>query len=296
MKALNFVLGREQKKPATTRTVERASLLGLPRELRLQIYIYVIHADFSSRPGKRCLAKVTTQENATKPASSAPPISQLPWCSLMLSSSAIADELHALMKESSFAQNNENTTYALDLKASPSGTELENLVWKQLFCPPHQARVLVANIISSEDQVKFYRPGMVFNFSPILSSVFQALTLFLDCGPRMDSKNPLKKHLALEELVIVLHDGRGSIDHYGFNEGNKLNAERWRTWRQLCRAIKWVVEYGRVHRYVKKIKLECGSWKREWIVPEPEKSGLGMSRWMWKWHRLEFDWRANMPK
>jgi len=125
---------------------KHASLLGLPRELRLQIYKHILPEDI-------CYT-IDTNEIRTIAASKPRPLlhrSQhyvVPWILLLLVCKAIGEEVRSFIETtSSLAHDQEinSRTYTmyLDLQKRRAGP----LIWRQVPCAPKDARVLVATCV-----------------------------------------------------------------------------------------------------------------------------------------------------
>lgn len=199
---------------------KRASLLGLPRELRLHIYSYVRETDI----GFRVLDRFHDGHNRdrgfqTTPIRSNEPF-YLPWLALMLTCRTIASEIslsllppistrayadyHGLVDDVA----SEQRTCRIDLELTGSG-QVGEVKWRTLPCAPIETRFLHARLhfrgdaVDSDSEFSFWGDG---GPRGVVRSLYQTLNLFLHCGPRLDANNPLAAPVHLEELVVEVED------------------------------------------------------------------------------------------
>lgn len=130
---------------------DRASILGLPTELRLRIYDYCIHMD------PICVAvkdiQHTTGSNGTQAILVPNPGLKLqrhiPWLNLQLTCRFISSELKSYTSDTAFLKNKNNRTYVLDLDVYCNDRPIKSnrlAIWRSLPCPPHKADHLVINV------------------------------------------------------------------------------------------------------------------------------------------------------
>lgn len=175
----------EQLPPPTAMTdISRASLLGLPCELRLQIYNHARHLDFTvlkagpehrfARVRLDALPKHRSEDRLC-----------LHDVELMLTCRAIANEV----RES-------NRTYELNHRAN----NVQRLTWRRLPCSPADIQVLLLTCAFKGDR-RYWCWG---NGAPgsVVMSLCDTLRCFLRCGPMTETKRPLPEHLHLRELVV----------------------------------------------------------------------------------------------
>ena len=111
----------------------QASLLGLPEELRLQIYQHVFALN---------LAYPVLQFWQRFPKLNPDARLVVPWINLMLSCKTLAIELRSFMSEKTFLNDDNNTTWFLELEARIGGRQLGRTTWQRLPCPPEKVRIL----------------------------------------------------------------------------------------------------------------------------------------------------------
>lgn len=186
-------------------TNERASLLGIPRELRLQMYNELFTTDIKSKKVERWTEKFVYEKEETDYGFRAVPSLgerlQIPWVNLLLTCRVIADELHAIMNEASFLEQDENRTYVLDLEPTNGlgGT------WSRIPCPPSQAKFLLANFhFFAGEGIKTRGCGGPM---PVVREIYQTLNFFIHCGPNLDPQRALHQymHLRRVDVTAVLH-------------------------------------------------------------------------------------------
>ncbi|KAF7351183.1 hypothetical protein MSAN_01549200 [Mycena sanguinolenta] len=152
-------------------------LLGLPTELRLQIYDGVVHLPIDCR--------VATGDSHRQhalwrqpPAAQLAPVLTIPWFSLMLVCKTITEELRDYLYTSG------NTTYELEI----DNTDLK---WGSV-------RILQANL-ALHFGTGFWGCG---GPNPILSQLYQVLNRFIHNGPLLARRSPLVNHIHLNTLIV----------------------------------------------------------------------------------------------
>lgn len=195
----------------------RASLLGLPAELRLRIYDNVIDFEIHSPeifvpfpdPDKEdrrfkdnsfnlsyVFGKTTIKRRY--PDEKLPPPS---WLSLQSTCRTIYLELRAHIQRPEERQVDDAAhTYAISILAKCG--RLESLHFTSIPCPLKHCRVLQARITYREYGMmrRFWGDGGPM---PVVRELYQTLNLFLHCGPKFDVARPLPQPLKLEKLVVV---------------------------------------------------------------------------------------------
>ncbi|KAF7351181.1 hypothetical protein MSAN_01549000 [Mycena sanguinolenta] len=160
-------------------------LLGLPTELRLQIYDGVVHLPIDCQVAGRPSSKLQ------QPALPAPVLS-ISWLSLMLVCKTITEELRDYLLASG------NTTYELDIDTLDKRHIIADTVtWRQIPCPPRSVRRLQANLVL-HFRTRFWGDG---GPAPILSQLYQVLNRFIHNGPLLARQTPLVNHIHLDTLI-----------------------------------------------------------------------------------------------
>jgi hypothetical protein len=180
--------------PATTRT----TLLGLPSELRLEIYRQVCQLTVDIQPlrGFRLIRRYPRHPRhplrlrgsyiSVKEFRESPAHFHTPWQDLMRCSKTIAEELRHFMESSSFLDEDQNRTYVIDLE--PTGG-LVSVIWRKLPCRQQHVRDLIINVRRAA------------------RATISTLNLFIHSGAPLDRTKPLAFPLALQKLrVNVLVD------------------------------------------------------------------------------------------
>lgn len=263
--------------------VKRASLLGLPRELRLQIYQHVFETDihhtvlkqwrhtFSSEKGFISVPDFNKNEKFT-----------MPWLNLMLTCKATALEIRAAMQEPSFLGNERNRTYVLDLEATRGGMSLGAATWRQLPCAPAQVQVLEASYNASCGLQTWGDGGP----HGITSGLYQTLNHLIHCGPRFDSKKPLPEKMRLKKLHVVVESrGVSEREKENMHYMMRMSTDPQTTLYSLGSIVGQIVNTGVLRGFVDHIQLSCGDKVLNWNPAEVEGEGLPEY-----WNRYGFDW------
>lgn len=124
----------------------QASLPGLPRELRLQIYQHVFALDLDCTI-LEAWKDEHTQAHGFRSVPELNPNARLvvPWVNLMLTCKDFAIELQSCMSEKAFLKSEQKRTWSLDLEAKRGGMTLGHTTWRHIPCHPKQLRVLEAS-------------------------------------------------------------------------------------------------------------------------------------------------------
>ena len=119
---------------------EQASLLGIPPELRLHIYDYVLEMDLDCQ----VLTRMDHKPRTSVPIRSPDTHLRLPWLSLMRSCKDIGAEIsfHMQAALSDTSVTTRRHTYVLELDVQHT---VQNVTWRRISCAPQDARVLVAH-------------------------------------------------------------------------------------------------------------------------------------------------------
>ncbi|CAK4030206.1 Hypothetical predicted protein [Lecanosticta acicola] len=260
-----------------------ASLLGLPRELRLQIYEEVFALDLEHA----ILDQWTDTHSAEKGFVSVPDLTSetlcIPWLCLKLTCRTIAFEIRARMRQNSFLEDAEKRTYTLDLEATRRGVALGTTTWRRLPCAPQQTEYLHAFYNASRGFQAWGDGGP----HGITSGLYQTLNHFVHCGPRLDSRYLLPKPLHLKELRITI-ESRGVPDeedehaHYRLSERD-TNPKT--TLYSLGTIVGQIKRTGVLRGFMDRIVLACDEEQLVWYAEDAEGNGIPEH-----WNRYGFDW------
>ncbi|KAK4502993.1 hypothetical protein PRZ48_006420 [Zasmidium cellare] len=264
----------------------RASLLGVPAELRREIYSHVFttdiqhtilsewHHTFSRDIGFKSVPDLVKDEKLT-----------IPWLNLMLTCKALAIELRAVMMEPSFQADEQNTTYVIDLEATRGGMALGAATWRQLPCAPVQARCIEAYYNASCGLQTWGDGGP----HGITSGLYQTLNHLVHCGPRFDMKRPLPQPMHIEELRLVVEE-RGVPPREEANTHflvRKRDAET--TMISLGSIVGQIVNTGVLRGFVDRVRVSTGEKVLNWNPAEVGEGGIPEY-----WNRYGFDWGTEL--
>ncbi|KAM3416708.1 hypothetical protein BST61_g8299 [Cercospora zeina] len=268
-------------------TIERASLLGLPRELRLEIYQHIFALDL------RCTIlngwrDTHTQEHGFR---SVPEVNSdaefiVPWLSMMLTCKVLASEMQSVMKEKAFLHNAETTTWSLDLEAKRGGMALGNTTWQCIPCPPNRVSILQASYNTKRGFQSWGDGGP----HGITSGLYQTLNFILHCGPRFNPKYRLPSSMHLEELRISLESREDATrqyedDHYMSLSDRETNPETMLY--AMGSIVGQIVNTGVLRGYVDMITVSSVDNDKTLSWMPKEVKGDGIPEY---WHRYGFEW------
>ena len=190
---------------------EKPSFVGLPTELRLKIYDYVIHADIDCVILKDILH--TTGSNGTQavlvPVPKQNLLCHIPWLNLLLTCNRVAWEMRSHMAESSFLNEEKNRTCVLDLDVyhdSESSKPNRHVTWRSLPCSPSDAQVLVMNVTGRGCPGPWTEGGA----ASLARALYQLLNHLLHKGPRIVTGHILPEHMVLRELILNINIGENT--------------------------------------------------------------------------------------
>lgn len=183
----------------------RASLLGLPPELRLKIYGFMCHVDINCtilqdiehifRRGAK--AKLIPNPEANLALS-------VPWINLPLTCRTICSELKSFMAGGPFLSNEDNRIYVLELDVYNDKTKaIRKAVWRKVPCPPEHAQILQMNIVTVTGDGPWTEGGP----ASLARAVYQMLNHTCHNGPRMVRRRPLPNHMQVKDLTINIDIG-----------------------------------------------------------------------------------------
>ncbi len=190
-----------------TTTIPRASLLGLPAELRLKIYDFTLLADVDCRVIDDIdHSKDSNGTHATLiPNPRADLALAIPWLNLLLTCRIISSELRSYLRESACLKHNENRTYVLDLKVLGSQVQKprRTIIWRRIPCAPNEANCLVMNVSTRPEPGPWTEGGP----ASLARALHQVLNHTVHLGPRMVRDTLLEKHMELQDLLINVEIG-----------------------------------------------------------------------------------------
>lgn len=218
----------------------RSSLLGVPTELRLQIYDYLLDPEiaYTALTG---FHKESTSFNARPIFVNGYDASlHLPWIRLLQTCRTISDELRAHIRKRTTVCSKANEiavpnstkevhgheytsggTYVLAVRSNDGPNDIGEVTWRRVSCSPAQVRRLVVNI-AFDVRMAWWGDG---GPSAAPRSLYQLLNLFIHCGPRLDPIRPLEQHIRLDEMqiyLLVLDSGLGPRSWVGINLGGSV--------------------------------------------------------------------------
>lgn len=230
---------------------ERATLLGLPTELRLRVYDYCIHTELV------CVAvkdiKHTTGSNGTQavliPNQGLRLRRHIAWLNLELTCRFVATEIRSYMNETSFLNNKNNRTYELDLDVYCNYAPLKSVrpvVWRSLPCAPDKADIVIINVAARQGPGPWTEGGA----ASLARALYQLLNQLLHKGPLLAAGKRLPSHMRLNELVIIVDIGtERSPPETGCNTQPSYN------FRTLMSGWEQVSRTGALVNFLEKTKL-----------------------------------------
>ncbi|KAK5706119.1 hypothetical protein LTR97_001105 [Elasticomyces elasticus] len=187
-----------------------ASFLGIPRELRLQIYEELQEQNLECKVLKKWRGGHDSRGFYATPIRDPEARLIIPWLSLLLSCRAIAAEMQSWIRNQAQAQGDDkHSTYIMETDlGGQESQDMGNVIWQRIPCAPTSAKVLLVHCYT-DTRNSFWGDGGPLN---IVRSMYQTLNLFLHCGPRLNPEKPLQDgHLHLRELVIHMHLRQGAL-------------------------------------------------------------------------------------
>ncbi|KAK1067176.1 hypothetical protein LTR33_011410 [Friedmanniomyces endolithicus] len=261
-------------------TVPRASLLGIPTELRLQIYDSLMDEDVNYAVIKRWTGGHGRDGFFTTATRNPEASLNLPWLSAMLSCPTIAYEMRSLMRNRKEGDS-KYTTYVMSAELGNGGGDVRDVTWQRLPCAPSDAEVLIIECGAESDDFEPWGDGGPRN---IVRSMYQTLNLFLHCGPRLDPTNPLLLgHVHLRELVVNVRM-RGEIRQYFSMSGEPIKFSRSAYTLIRDMILRPLCYTGLLVGYVDRAAISDG--KEESVMPmRTERGGVPEH-----WDRYGFEW------
>ena len=227
----------------------RASLLGLPPELRLQIYDY-LRFDHKLQLNLKTVRHTPLKRGHQR--------YLVPWCGLLQAHSVFAHELRSLLKADTADVSCE---YVVEIDLS-GNTSLDAAVWwTRMPCAPAKVRFLTVNVtVSGANQL--HNPKETKRLG---IGLFSSLTHFLHCGPSLDEARELEDAIHLKHLTFnVGMLEADQILHYG---------KRSLTIDTIGRAVDTIARNGALYSLVEHIQFNsidlCSSIPIEQVLTSP---------------------------
>ncbi|KAF8138080.1 hypothetical protein K438DRAFT_1996403 [Mycena galopus ATCC 62051] len=215
-------------------------LLGLPCELRLQIYDALPLDCELCRPRRRKFAKKRSERE--------PPLA-IPWLALILVCKTIADELRHV-----YTSTSGNTAYHLEVDNLRNSYSLAHMVtWRRIPCPPSSVRTLQVDLLLNMAS-RFWSSGGPSQ--TILGDLVDVLNHFIHNGPLLLRRLPLRQHIHLDTLIFHIRVIEGAPDPrgpHGPYDETTANSTKKRLRGEFEQYISRLVEEGPLFGMVDKI-------------------------------------------
>ena len=262
-----------------------ASFLGLPAELRLEIYERVLQLDVAYSVLNGTSEDWCAYTPYGRTLREAHARLQLPWQALMLVCKHVRLELRHLMQAPGPISTEARFTYDAELKMSTNCYDLERLAWRKIPCPPARTTKVVAYLnVRDVKEIRFGGDGGV---TPILQALYQSLNHLLHCGSTLSTTRPLKDPMRIKELVVVYDHGEVATttqeDRPWLGPVIHGRTRHPSTFRSLCGRIGSILYTGILSGYIEEVRV-CSTYDEQTkVVTE----GVGLSDY---WARAGFKW------
>ncbi|KAK4891727.1 hypothetical protein LTR27_009735 [Elasticomyces elasticus] len=239
-------------------TFPPASFLGIPRELRLQIYEKLQEKDLEYKVLDKWSGGFDTRGFFATPIRNAEARLVCPWLSLLLSCRAIAAEMQSLIRNQAQGDD-KHSTYVMETDiGGQESQDMGNVIWQRMPCAPTSAKVLLVHCYT-DTRNNFWGDGGPLN---LVRSMYQTLNLFLHCGPRLNPEKPLQDgHLHLRELVIHMHLRQGA-NYFTYADGSTGRSDAYT---EMC---------GRICTFLRHMGVLSYSFERVRITDGKEEGGF----------------------
>ena len=271
-------------------TEPRPTLLGIPPELRLQIYDYVRHSDPEYAPIKsynRYSVREQSQHSFEAMAERSNQCLRLLWLDLMLACRTLAAELRVFISRvdkpaatvdaasNAIADANmapEDRTYVIDLELYGN---IRRLTWRHLLCPPTDVQILrVRCSFVGADRPHDFIEIFWGDGGPasIVRSLYHSLNCLLHCGPRLDVAKPLPQDIYLRELIIEVDEEHQEYKPRGRGDSIYSNVEF------LSRVL---LNHGVLFGYVDLLRITCKGSDIERVIRKVEGAAVRAKLSLW---------------
>jgi hypothetical protein len=242
----------------------RASLLGLPTELRHLIYQHV----FLLPINHLILTSWSDVHSAEHGFREVPDLNrsvplQIPWLNLSLTCRTLAQEIRSAMREARYASDERLHTYVLHLEGRRGGVWLGATTWVALPCPPEEVRVLEVSYDANSGFQAWGSGGP----HGITSGLYQTLNHLTHCGPRLDSRFELARPMHIRELRIVVErrEGKGEERSRGEVQVDERETDPETMLYALGSIVGRIVNTGVLKGFVDRIRMrESGGQTLQW--------------------------------
>jgi hypothetical protein len=273
--------------------IKQASLLGLPRELRLKILEYLIEADVNSRVPRSDIGDYEAPSNRrwrqllpqTQPAEHYPSL-HVPWIPISQTCKVTLHEVRSLVNNTATQNCDQVYDLAIDFGTSKEPGDPLRIIWTKIPCAPQDAKVLLVTI-TADPHFSLFGDGGPSRPARIL---YRLLHSILHYGPRLTAAKPLAEHMRLQELRVIVkqyHDPV-MVDDWDERFSKRGQAPQphpllpcWHLWRVLSTAS----GSGLLTNYVEQVRLE--DERREYEFELGEVPGWKPSK---VWVKYGFDW------
>lgn len=188
-------MGTHSRLPALRMTAsQKASLLGIPTELRLAVYDVVLNTDLDCRILEGWESGHGRQGFWSRPRRNEQARLDVAWCNLLLTCKTIHDELEPHMSQTLTG------VYIADIERR-SQHSLGSFTWRRLDCHPRNVKQMIVRFKHEGDFKSTFWGDAAPH--PIVRELFQTLNVLLHCGPRMDIKRELPEPMHIDKLAII---------------------------------------------------------------------------------------------
>lgn len=197
---------------------DRATLMGIPQELRNEIFSFLFHADigYEMVSDWRTL-KFRRDREPNKfrtiifPVRRQPATMHIPWLALMQTNRALFQQVQTFRQSRTYKQDDANQTWTMELQSSELGLGISGTTWRSIPCPPSEARRLRIHF-----KYISFREASDGGPTSQVSQLVQVLNHVIHCGPFMNSARLLSDpmHLLSVDLLAIfkheqMHDQLG---------------------------------------------------------------------------------------
>jgi hypothetical protein len=259
----------------------RASLLGLPTELRLKIYDLLLNADIDYRFIRdiyHIFDSHGTQAALLPDEVSKDFQSMLPWLNLSRCCRQIYYELRPDANKCQSSSTQCDRTYELDLDVfrGHGPLALRTATWRHIPCAPSQVTTMIINVNVGSG------PGPWTDGGPasLARAIFQILNRTFHLGPHIFRNSLLPEHMELRDLCINVDIGRyADSNAQGCHRDPRLNWFRFQEgWKEISRTgfLTGFVERTRLRSVGDgSEEVEVPATRQEWPTPVGYWRGYG---------------------
>ncbi|KAI1159160.1 hypothetical protein F5B18DRAFT_40785 [Nemania serpens] len=189
----------------------RASFLGVPPEIRHNIYGHVICIDLDHKVITLYKDGWARTGGFSTIMHHRPEALFLPWVNLLLACRQVNAELSAYMNSGSVLENEDNRTYSMDIIGLSRGV-LQAATWRRIPCHPSKVdtfsvQLRIENKKSQATRLRIWGNGGPL---PVVRQLYQTLNLVLHNGPVLCRASPLSHPLKLKRMVMRVTAAKAS--------------------------------------------------------------------------------------